>query len=256
MDRCRCAAIPRTRRLRRTASGFYEPVEQRARRFVGNALTILGQASVALSLPVNLFGVHHDRCGEANGSAVVAVEWLFFGGLAALLVASVVAKAATWAPAAMVALFDLTFLAVIGLDRVPDRGTVVVVFGTHGVCTGIAAWWSWRARGRRRDSRAKASEAARILTAGWAIAALLAVASAPTAEKPGLLSNSTLVSVFIITAISVVTGAGFTKYAEAMTTDLQKPLPVAGGFIGRQRDRIMVVVRTTHRWFTAYNEYV
>lgn len=50
--------------------------------------------------------------------------------------------------------------------------------------------------------------------------------------------------------------ASFTKHAEPIATDLQKPLPVARGFIHRQRDRSVVVLRTIHRWFAASNEFL
>jgi hypothetical protein len=234
----------------------YPPVDERGRRAIGTTLTVAGQAAVAASLVLDLSAVHTDRCGHSSGTAFDVTIWLFFGGLLALLFGAVVARATSWAPAAIVAVFDASFIGIFATTPVAHRLTLIAVLGTHGCCTSLAAWWSWQARGRDAVARAKASEAARILTAAWAIFAVLAAASAHEAGDSRLLSNSVFGSLFVIGAITVVTGTGFTKYIEAMDTSPPDELPRADGWMGRRRDWILRVTRTAPQRPTVHNESV
>jgi len=233
----------------------YEPVRQKARRLVGTALTVVGQLSVAASLLIDLFAVRKDDCGRMLGTASVLMEVLFFGGLIALLSSSVVAKATSWALAAMVAVLDASFVGVFAIEPIAHRVTLIAVLGTHGSCTALAAWWSWRARGRCPVDRAKASESARILTVAWAIFLVLGAASAGKTGSDRLLSDSVFGSLFVVGAITVVTGTGFTKYVEAMATPPPIPLPRTSGMIGRLRDRIVAATHAIREWSTGYKEF-
>ncbi|MDQ1743681.1 MAG: hypothetical protein QOE23_2020, partial [Pseudonocardiales bacterium] len=76
----------------------------------------------------------------------------------------------------------------------------------------------------RGDIRAKASEAGRTLAAAWIVLAILGVsASIFGHDVPALvMPDSTAVGIFVVAAISVVMGSGYTKYTEAM--QLMRPV--------------------------------
>jgi hypothetical protein len=134
--------------------------------------------------------------------------------------------ATEWAPMLLIAVLDAGAVgyACLGAAGRQDR-SIVVLFGTHGVCVAVASWWSWRARGREAPERAKASEAGRLLVGGLAAVVLLQVAASSQSATNPVLTNSNLGTVLIATALAVALGTGYTKYVEAMAVNPIRPLP-------------------------------
>ncbi len=95
------------------------------------------------------------------------------------------------------------------------RVPLLVMLGTHGLCTSVASWWSYRTRSLDRLTKAKASEAGRVLAGGWLALVLLGIAST-TEHDVSIAPGTTFVTVLVITAIGVVIGTGYTRYVEAV----------------------------------------
>jgi hypothetical protein len=215
----------------------YPPTQRPTHRILGRALLFAGGAAASIGVALTLFVGPSDHCDRYHGPA--AGGCLMLSGILAMIFGVILAYAAEWAAAAIVAVIDPTAAVILSMGGGGShRGGIVVLFGTHGVCATIAAWWSWRARGRSPAARAKASEAGRQLTAAWLILGLLIMASRGQADTGQLLTDSTLVSVFVITAITAVTGAGYTKYVEAMAAEPEVAIPRADGKVGELRDHL------------------
>jgi hypothetical protein len=156
----------------------------------------------------------HTRCGTELGPAASAAKWLLLIGVATFTAGLLTLRPrAGWVAGAAVVVVDLA-LAMLNLAAPLSaaRTAAVMVFLVHAGCTAVATWWARQLRSSPPPLPAKAAEASRILCASWIIAGLLLIA-----DNPGehLLSDNTLVTLFIATGVSLVLGSGYTRYAEA-----------------------------------------
>ena len=139
------------------------------RRRFGRALQVVGFLSCAASYAVALFSREHDACGHPQ-SVWISVS---LAGLIAGLLGILMKNASEWAAIACITCLDIGLaISLMGGVRDGQRvlGAAVTILLVHGVCTGVATWWSWRARlAVRGDIRARASEAGRILAAAWLV---------------------------------------------------------------------------------------
>jgi uncharacterized membrane protein YidH (DUF202 family) len=165
-----------------------------------------------------------DRCGQGNA----ILGWVAVSGMATLLIGFLISMRATWGAITCIAILDFALgISLMGGVAAGQRklGTAVVILMVHGVCTSAASWWSWQLLGSEDAvARAKASEAGRILAGAWVVLVVFGVsAGAFGPENPSLtFQDSTAVNVFVVAAIGVVMGAGYTKYVEAITSYHEK----------------------------------
>lgn len=187
-------------------------------RQLGWTLLVLGFLAYGISYPAYLASRHPDACGHTSSPWVVAA----LVGLVVGMLGVLVRNGSEWGAIACVACLDLGLaISLIGGVAAGKRtlGAAITILLVHGVCTFVATWWSWRARGAdRSDIRARASEAGRTLAAAWIVLAVLGVSASMFGhDVPALaVPDSTAVGIFVVAAISVVMGSGYTKYAEAM----------------------------------------
>lgn len=231
-------------------------VGKRVRR-LGRVLQIAGFLIYGVSYPTYLVSQHSNSCGHSSSPWVGAS----LVGLVVGLLGVLVRNASEWGAIACVACLDIG-LAISLLGGVASGkrtlGTAVTILVVHGVCTCVAAWWSWRALfAPRGDIRAKASEAGRTLAAAWIVLAVLGVSASMFGhDVPALkMPDSTTVSVFVVAAISVVMGSGYTKYAEAMQLMHPAPREVAaqnpprtGSATGTPALAVVLLVAVLARW--------
>jgi hypothetical protein len=172
-----------------------------------------------------LIRTHRDSCGKTSGWEATAALWLFVATVVFFMLGVVLATASTeWVAIAAVTVVDLSFVVLFSGQDTSYRPGLIVLFGVHGICTAVTAVWSRRVRGGTQAVRAKGGEAGRILASGWIAIALLAVASAGHPVST-MLPDSTFAGLFIVTSIGVVMGTGYTKYAEAKQSLLERDEP-------------------------------
>jgi len=87
-----------------------------------------------------------------------------------------------------------------------------MLLAVHGSCTAVATWWARQLRSSPPPLRAKAAEASRVLAGSWLILLLLLITAGQHIDQ--LPPESGLVTLFVATAISLVLGAGYTRYVE------------------------------------------
>jgi hypothetical protein len=132
-----------------------------------------------------------------------------------------------------------------------SRAAILVVLLVHGGCSAVAAWWSRRVRSGAPSARAKAAEPGRILAGGWLVLLLLGVAA--TSEPVGaVLPDSTFLGLFVVAAISTVTGAGYTKYVEAKEGLTAPPEPDA---LDRRAADVRRAAGRSRQWLCACREW-
>jgi hypothetical protein len=162
------------------------------------------------------------------------------------------ATATEWVAIAAVAVVDFDLLVVFaGVHPLPHRAEIYTLLSVHGVCTSVGSWWSRSVRNGKPAVRAKASEAGRVLAAGWIVIFMLRIAAAGEPSASATLPDSTLIGVFIVTAISVVMGAGYTKYAEAKEV---LPGPPAPDPLSHARRAAGRPFRHLLHWHTRYSD--
>src|SRR4051794_32119753 len=87
-----------------------------------------------------------------------------------------------------------------------------MLLAVHGICTAVATWWARQLRASPPPLQAKAAEASRVLAGSWLILILLLITAGQRLDQ--LLPESNLVALFVATGISLVLGAGYTRYVE------------------------------------------
>jgi hypothetical protein len=195
----------------------YPPSEQRPGRVVvGRALQILGVALVLTGSVLALFA-GTDGCGHVSGTVGRLSAWFAFGGLPLIMLGSTIRTSTEWIAFGAIVVADFWLFLLLCIGSVYHRAALLVMLGTHGLCIGVASWWSRRTRGGDRTTKAKAAEAGRVLAGGWLALVLLGIAST-TDHDASLTPDTTFVSVLVITAIGVVMGTGYTRYVEAVET--------------------------------------
>jgi hypothetical protein len=188
------------------------------RRRLGKLLQFIGFGGFAASYFVALLLRKHDSCGHWN-SPWIAVS---FGGLVVGMLGILIRNSSEWGAIASIASLDIGLaISLTGGFASGQRavGVTFTLLTVHGVCAGVAAWWSWRARSAvRGDIRARASEAGRTLAAAWLVFAVLGVSGSLFGSDAAELKmqDSVAVKIFVVGAIALVMGSGYTKYAEAM----------------------------------------
>lgn len=183
---------------------------------MGRTLQILGVLLV-LTGSVLAFFARTDGCGHVDGTVGALSGWFAFGGLPLIMPGSTIRASTEWIAFSAITVADSWLFLLLCMGSVYHRAALLVMLGTHGLCTGVASWWSRRTRSGERTTKAKASEAGRVLAGGWLALVLLGIAST-TDHDPGLTPDTTFVTVLVITAIGVVMGTGYTRYVEAVET--------------------------------------
>jgi len=195
------------------ANGYSSPSRRKA--YAAGRLIELAGMSAALTGGVLIsYFMHRDRCGHVVGTGTLGT-WLLVAGLAGFAVGTLVRAATEWISFAVIAIADLWLLAILAWSQGAHRPAITVILGTHALCSCYAVAWSRRTRAAERAVKAKASEAGRQLAAAWLIFALLYLASQGYPDGSAL-PETTVLNVFVITAIVLITGSGYTKYTEAM----------------------------------------
>lgn len=164
-----------------------------------------------------------DCTGPAGYTTVFALIGVFVG---ALLIGGGWAFAirATWVILATLAVLDLLILYInvlISFDGVESAGGLLLLaFALHGLCTSVAARWSFTAKDLGPVERAKAGEAGRTLGAVWVFLAAYSVFNLVRAGD-GVFetaAGSAVLGALTLGALAVTMGSGYTKYAEAMNS--------------------------------------
>jgi len=204
------------------ANGYSSPARRKA--VIGGRLVeVAGMTAALIGAVLISFFAHRDRCGHTVGAGTLGT-WLLVAGLAGFAVGTLIRASTEWISFAVVVIADLWLLAVLAWSQVAHRAAIAVILGTHALCTSLTVAWSRRTRAAERSIKAKASEAGRQLAAAWLIIALLYLAWSGV-PNGSTLPETTVLNVFVIAAIVLVTGTGYTKYTEAMAAlgDRQPP---------------------------------
>ena len=179
-----------------------------------------------------------STCDASSGVvAVVGVVLTLVGGL---LIGGgwAMATRSTWVVLATIAVLDawiFYFNLIVGADD-PEavRGLLLLAFAIHGICTTVAARWSFVAKDLGPIERAKAGEAGRTLSAVWAFLAAYTALTLIRADS-GIFdtaAGSAVTGALSLGALAVTMGSGFTKYAEAINA---KPAGAVGKAAGPGR---------------------
>jgi hypothetical protein len=177
-------------------------------------------AGIAVSIVLGI--ADPSTCDASSGIiAVVSVVFTLVGGL---MIGGgwAYAMRSTWVVLATIAVLDSWIFYVnliVGLDD-PEavRGLLLLAFAIHGICTAVAARWSFVARDLGPIERAKAGEAGRTLSAVWAFLASYTALTLIRADS-GIFdtaAGSAVTGALSLGALAVTMGSGFTKYAEAI----------------------------------------
>jgi hypothetical protein len=187
---------------------------------VGLAIAALSLAGIAVSIALGI--ADPATCDSSSGIvAVVSVVLSLVGGL---LIGGgwALATRSTWVVLATVAVLDawiFYFNLIVGADD-PEavRGLLLLAFAIHGVCTTVAARWSFVAKDLGPIERAKAGEAGRTLSAVWAFLAAYTALTLIRADSDifDTAAGSAVTGALSLGALAVTMGSGFTKYAEAI----------------------------------------
>jgi hypothetical protein len=124
------------------------------------------------------------------------------------------------------------FNLIVGVDD-PEavRGLLLLAFAIHGICTTVAARWSFVAKDLGPIERAKAGEAGRTLSAVWAFLAAYTALTLVRSDSGvfDTAAGSAVTGALSLGALAVTMGSGFTKYAEAIYAKPAGPVaPVPG----------------------------
>jgi hypothetical protein len=187
---------------------------------VGLLVAALGLAGIVVSIATGT--ADPSTCDAASGIvAVVSVVLALIGGL---LIGGgwALATRSTWVVLATVAVLDAWIFYVnliVGADD-PEavRGLLLLAFAIHGICTTIAARWSFVTKDLGPIERAKAGEAGRTLSAVWAFLAAYTALTLIRADDGifATAAGSAVIGALSLGALAVTKGSGFTKYAEAI----------------------------------------
>jgi hypothetical protein len=155
-----------------------------------------------------------DHCGRIVGSAGTWEGWLFVVAVLSTILSVRVRKPNTgWLSGAVVLVADLaTVLLLLGLQPAFARTVAVALLLVHAGCTGTATWWWRQARSCPPALLGRVGEAGRLLTATWI--SLLIMLAAAGHQIGRLLPDSVLASLFVVTAVGLVFGPGYTRYLD------------------------------------------
>lgn len=121
----------------------------------------------------------------------------------------------------------------------------------HGCCTAVATWCARQLRSSPPPLRARAAESSRVLAGSWLILLLLLVTAGRRIDQ--LLPESGLVTLFVATGISLVLGAGYTRYVETRhDPDWVPPQPDP---ITPYAQRVARTASRTAAWAVRYHEH-
>jgi len=178
-----------------------------------------------------------DRCGRTAGAAGAWEGWLFLAAVVLIMAGVLLARTGTgWIATAAVVVADAACLVVfLGVHTGPYRTEIVVLLSVHGGCTAVTSWWARQLRDSPAQLRAKASEASRVLATSWLILALPYLAGGRRAGQ--LLTENTLVGLFVVTGVGLVFGPGYTRYAEARA-DPAAVIPASPDLLTRRVTRL------------------
>jgi hypothetical protein len=168
----------------------------------------------AVSYAVGL--TQRDRCGQLTGLGIDLSMWLLLASAVLLTFGLAMTTTSEWAAILAVATLDLglaTLMAVV--SPTSHRRQLITLLVVHGICTAVAGWWSWRVHRGTPLVRARGSEAGRTLAAGWIVVVVLAIGLSDEQASVRGSADTYFLALFVVTAISIVMGAGYTKYVEA-----------------------------------------
>jgi hypothetical protein len=187
---------------------------------IGLLVAALGVAGIVTSIAAG--NLDPSSCDASSGViAVVGVVLTLVGGL---LIGGgwALATRSAWVVLATIAVLDawiFYFNLIVGVDD-PEavRGLLLLAFAIHGICTTVAARWSFVAKDLGPIERAKAGEAGRTLSAVWAFLAAYTALTLIRADDGifATAAGSAVIGALSLGALAVTMGSGFTKYAEAI----------------------------------------
>lgn len=162
-----------------------------------------------------------NTCEPVAGYLTLAGVIVLFVG--ALMVGSGWAFAirAGWVVLATIAVLDLLILYInvlVWIYGENSGGLLLLAFAIHGICTLVAARWSFNAKDLGPIERAKAGEAGRTLGAVWVFLASYTALNVIRVEN-GIFdtaAGSAVTGALTLGALAVTMGSGFTKYSEAI----------------------------------------
>jgi hypothetical protein len=196
---------------------------------VGLLIVLLSLAGIGVSIVLG--NADPSSCDASSGIvAVVSVLLTLIGGLM-IGAGWAYATRSNWLVLASIAVLDawiFYFNLIVGADD-PEavRGLLLLAFAIHGVCTSVAARWSFVARDFGPVERAKAGEAGRTLSAVWAFLASYTALTLIRSDN-GIFdtaAGSAVTGALSLGALAVTMGSGYTKYAEAVNA---KPAAAVG----------------------------
>jgi len=188
--------------------------------FFGRLLAWSGVVVLESSWVYLLVSGRKDDCGQYDSALV----WVGFAGMLAALFGLLLTMRATWGAIAFIAFLDFGLaISLVGGLVAGNRGlgASIVILLVHGVCTSVATYWSWQLLNcDNAMARARASEAGRTLAAAWVVLVVFGVSAwAFGRDNPSLtLQDNVALSVFVVAAIGLIMGTGYTKYVEASTS--------------------------------------
>jgi len=195
------------------AAGYPRHMSPAARR-LGGLLQAFGLLFSVCTM-ICWLSLRTDGCGHVVGSAGAWEARFFLATVVTAGSGTLLARTnAGWIATATVVVADAA-LALLLWPAHPHaiRNEVVGMLLAHCACTAVATWWSRQLRSSSRPLRAKAAEASRVLASAWVVIVFLLLVAGGRIDRE--LSESGLVGLFVVTAIGLVLGPGYTHYAEA-----------------------------------------
>ena len=219
------AALPliaRTARRHPSASLVREGRRRGGLQVFRFGLVLTGLSVAAMVIAFFIPSSSANGCEPVAGYLTLAGILVLFVG--ALMVGSGWAYAirAGWVVLATIAVLDLLILYIQVLTWIysveSTGGLLMLAFTIHGICTLVAARWSFNARDLGPVERAKAGEAGRTLGAVWVFLAAYTALNFIRVEN-GIFdtaAGSAVTGALTLGALAVTMGSGFTKYSEAI----------------------------------------
>ncbi|HEX8081237.1 MAG TPA: hypothetical protein VF557_13590 [Jatrophihabitans sp.] len=156
-----------------------------------------------------------DQCGQLTGPGIDLAMWLLLASATLFTVGLTMTTASEWAAIYTVATLDLGLASLLAWAPISHRRLIITLLVVHGICTAVAGWWSWRSRLGTPLNRAKGSEPGRTLAAGWIILLALHIGLSNEVDSIRSAADTHFLALFIVAAIGIVMGTGYTKYSEA-----------------------------------------
>jgi hypothetical protein len=191
----------------------YDQAPGRRRRILAHVFQFAAVGCAAGST-ISWFRLRAEGCGRAADSAGTWEIWLFVAAVLFMMASVMVRRPGTsWLSAACVVIADLAVaLQVLG-SPAPSNVAVVLLL-VHAACTAIATWWARQTRSCPPALAGKAGEASRVLAAAWVTLLILFAAAGHQIGK--VLPDSAFAGLFVVTAVGLVFGPGYTRYLEVV----------------------------------------